>query len=367
LQVPEWSRLILAYHDQECGEINPQGRRFPTRQIVPPDLLPHHRLYQLHMEPLYFKEQQLGFVLFEVGPRDWAIYQMLQGQISSALQGGMLVQQVQKHSLELAAAYEEIKILNQQLEAENVRMGAELSVVKQLQQMILPRPQELTEISGLDIVGYMQPADEVGGDYYDVLHEHGVLHIGIGDVTGHGLESGVIMLMTQAAIRTLIEHGETDPVKFVNTLNRLIYKNVARIGADKNLTFALVQYQDGQLKLVGQHEELLVVRKGGHVERLETMNLGFPVGLLDDISEWVKAATVRLQPGDGVVLYTDGIPEAENADRQLYGVERLCQIIARNWQKSAEGIKHAVVDDVMRHIGTHKIYDDLTLVVLKQQ
>jgi sigma-B regulation protein RsbU (phosphoserine phosphatase) len=84
----------------------------------------------------------------------------------------------------------------------------------------------------------MKPADEVGGDYYDVLKEDGVIHIGIGDVTGHGLESGVLMLMTQTVIRTLIEHGETDPVAFVNTLNRTIYKNVHRMRTDKTLTFA---------------------------------------------------------------------------------------------------------------------------------
>jgi phosphoserine phosphatase RsbU/P len=200
-----------------------------------------------------------------------------------------------------------------------------------------------------------------------VLHDDDLLHIGIGDVTGHGLESGVMMLMTQAAIRTLIEHGETDPVKFVNTLNRLIYKNGQRIGTDKNLTFAIVQYQQGSLKLVGQHEELLLVRQGGQVERVNTMNLGFPVGLEAEISQWVKSATITLQPGDGIVLYTDGITEAENAEKQQYGIKRLCQVISQHWEQTTEAIKQAVVDDVFAHIGTHTMYDDVTLVVLKQK
>ncbi len=97
----------------------------------------------------------------------------------------------------------------------------------------------------------MQPADEVGGDYYDVLQKHGVLHIGIGDVTGHGLESGILMLMTQTAIRTLVEHGEPDPKTFLTTLNRVILKNAQRMQVDKTLTFALVTYQGGSLKIVG--------------------------------------------------------------------------------------------------------------------
>lgn len=118
-----------------------------------------------------------------------------------------------------------------------------------------------------------------------MLKKNGTIHIGIGDVTSHGLESGLLMLMTQAVIRTLIEHGETDPVKFVNTMNRLIYKNIERMGTDKNLTFALEQYQQGELKLVGQHEELLVMWQGGRIERVNTMKLGFPVGLEPEIGQ----------------------------------------------------------------------------------
>jgi PAS domain S-box-containing protein len=274
-------------------------------------------------------------------------------------------EELQKHAHELAAAYEEIHILNTQLQEENLRMGAELDVSRRIQQMMLPAPQELKQIPGLDIVGYMQPADEVGGDYYDVLSHNGTLHIGIGDVTGHGLESGLVMLMTQTAIRTLLEHGETNPVAFVNTLNRTIYQNVHRMGVDKTLTFALLHYQEGHLKVVGQHEEILVVRAGGRVERLDTVHLGFPVGLEEDIHQWVHDASIHLAPGDGVVLYTDGITEAANLANDLYGLERLCEVVGQHWAAAAETIKQAVIDDVTRHIGDQKVYDDLTLVVLK--
>jgi serine phosphatase RsbU (regulator of sigma subunit) len=246
-------------------------------------------------------------------------------------------------------------------------MSAELNVSCRIQQMVLPSSEELRQIESLDIVGYMKPADEVGGDYYDVLKENGVIHIGIGDVTGHGLESGVLMLMTQTAIRTLIEHGETNPAAFLTTLNRVILKNARRMQADKSLTFAIVNYQDGQIKLVGQHEEMLVVRQGGQVERVDTINLGFPIGLEENIDDFVAEATVFLQPGDSAILYTDGITEAENAEKTLYGIERLCDVIGQHWDQSAEKIKQAVIDDVMRFIGKHKVYDDLTLVVLKQK
>jgi serine phosphatase RsbU (regulator of sigma subunit) len=275
--------------------------------------------------------------------------------------------ELEQRSLDLAASYEEIRILNEQLNDENMRMSAELNVARRLQTMILPPTKELRRIEGLDVVGYMQPADEVGGDYYDVIQSDANLHIGIGDVTGHGLESGVLMLMTQTVIRTLVEHGETDPVKFVRTLNHTIYKNVQRMGADKTLTFALVNYADKHLKIVGQHEELLVVRAGGRVERVDTVGLGFPIGLEEEIAQWVAASAVTLEAGDGIVLYTDGITEAENIDGERYGLERLCAVLSRNWQNSSEKIQQAVIEDVMQYIGQQKIYDDVTLVVLKQQ
>lgn len=267
----------------------------------------------------------------------------------------------------LQQAYADISVLNEKLKEENLRMSAELEVARRLQQMILPTPEELNALQDLDIVGYMHPADEVGGDYYDILKEKGLLHIGIGDVTGHGLESGVLMLMTQTAIRTLIEHGETDPIKFVATLNRTIYKNAQRMKADKTLTFALIEYQNKQIKIVGQHEDVLVVRKDGQIEQMDTFALGFPIGLEKEIEQWVASATVMLQPGDGIVLYTDGVTEAANIRNELYGVERLCQTLKQHWHRSANEIKQAVVDDVLRHIGEQKLFDDVTLVVLKEK
>lgn len=262
---------------------------------------------------------------------------------------------------------EEISALNEQLKEENLRMSAELNVARQIQQMILPKPEELAEIGGLDIAGYMEPADEVGGDYYDVLHTDGIVTIGIGDVTGHGLESGLLMLMTQTAVRTLKEVREHDPVKFLDALNRTIYKNVQRMNSERNLTLAILNYSEGALSISGQHEETLVVRKGGEIERIDTMDLGLPIGLDDDIADFISHISVELQPGDGVVVYTDGIPEAKNMDKAQYGIDPLCNVISTNWDKSAQAIREAIVADVRQFIGEQKVFDDITLLVFKRQ
>jgi sigma-B regulation protein RsbU (phosphoserine phosphatase) len=260
-----------------------------------------------------------------------------------------------------------IQDLNQQLESENVRMEAELDVTRRLQQMLLPTTEELKQIEALDIAGYMEPADEVGGDFYDVLQQNGYIKIGIGDVTGHGLESGVVMLMLQAAIRTLLTSGETDPVRFMDVINRTIYGNVQRMNVEKSLTLALLDYQEGQIKVSGQHENVIIVRGNGEVELTSTIDLGFPVGLVPDITAYVQDVTLELATGDGIVVYSDGITEAESETGKLYGLERLCTAVGAVWEQPAEQIKEAVVADVRQFMGHSKLLDDLTLLVVKQQ
>ncbi len=138
--------------------------------------------------------------------------------VSVALSNARLFEQISQ-------ANAEINALNTRLQDENLRLAAELDVTRQLQ-MLLPTAEELRQVEGLDIAGFMEPADEVGGDYYDVLQHNGRLKIGIGDVTGHGLESGVVMLMIQTAVRTLLTCDERDPVRFLDVLNHMLHDNM---------------------------------------------------------------------------------------------------------------------------------------------
>ena len=293
---------------------------------------------------------------------------LLKARLSACLEQKQFRDLESQYLDKLAQANEQITNLNQRLQAENSRLSAELEITHRLQTMLLPKEKELNLIDDLEIAGFMQPAEEVGGDYYDVLqHNNNRVTIGIGDVTGHGLESGVLMLMVQTAVRTLMENNETDPKKFFEVLNRTIYKNVQRMNSDKNLTLCLIDYQQGRLSLSGQHEEMVVVRAGGEVERIDTVDLGFPIGLEETIEDFVFQAEVDLNSGDVVVLYTDGITEAENNMGVQYGLDKLCDIVKQNWQKSAQEIRKLVIENVRSHIGVQKIYDDITLVVLKQK
>jgi len=288
-----------------------------------------------------------------------------------------LERRVAERTRELSAASAEIEALNRILKAENVRMGAELDVSRRIQQMVLPTLGELAAIKGLDVAAHMEPASEVGGDYYDILGgADGRIRIGIGDVTGHGLESGVVMLMTQSVVRTLVTCDESAPVRVHDVLNRTLFDNMRRMGNEKNLTLALLDYQPlsrecgtgaaGHLTVSGQHESVIVVRRGGSLELFDTIDLGLPLGLVDDVTPFIAETTILLDPGDTVVLYTDGITEAADSGDHLYGLERLCEVCATHWREDATGIKDAVVADVKRHTGEQPLYDDVTLIVMKQ-
>ncbi|NEP61193.1 MAG: SpoIIE family protein phosphatase, partial [Symploca sp. SIO2G7] len=160
---------------------------------------------------------------------------------------------------------------------------------------------------------------------------------------------------------------EHDPVTFLATLNRTIYQNVQRMDSEKNLTLAILNYSDRHVSISGQHEEILIVRADSTIESIDTMDLGMPIGLDDDITAFIDNTMVELHSGDGIVLYTDGIPEAYNLKKKQYGIARLHRTIAQHWQGNAEKVKQAVITDVRSFIGSQKIFDDITLLVLKQQ
>ncbi|MEZ4382832.1 MAG: SpoIIE family protein phosphatase [Nannocystaceae bacterium] len=273
---------------------------------------------------------------------------------------------VKQRTAQLEDANREIVALNDRLKEENLRMGAELDVARRLQMMVLPAAAELQAVRELDIAGFMQAADEVGGDYYDVLQGSRALKLAIGDVTGHGLESGVLMLMVQTAVRTLLASDVADPRRFLSLVNQVICDNLARTGVDRTLTLSLLDYADGVLVLAGQHEEVIIVRVDGTVERVDTMDLGMPIGLDPDIEAFIDLKELPLAVGDVVALYTDGITEAEDPSGEFYGIDRLCACLGRGRELSADALRDALIADVMGHIGAGKLLDDITTVILKR-
>ncbi|MBB2700391.1 UNVERIFIED_ORG: sigma-B regulation protein RsbU (phosphoserine phosphatase) [Rhizobium esperanzae] len=300
----------------------------------------------------------------EVGAAGEAFNRMAQ-QISYHTEN--LEQLVEERTAQIEDAKEEISALNAQLQRENRRLGTELAVAKQIQLMVLPLQQELEDFQDIEIAAYMRPAEEVGGDYYDVLKNGRRLKIGIGDVTGHGLESGVLMLMVQSVARALQEAGNTDAVEFLANLNSALFKNIERTRIDKHLTLAFLDYDGKDMILSGQHEEVVIVRANGEIQRIDTMDLGIPIGLEADISAFIKTREIAFEKGDLILLHTDGVTEAENDAGELFGIERLCREALRLKDQSAEKVVSEIVATLMLFIGSQKIYDDITLLAVRHR
>jgi serine phosphatase RsbU (regulator of sigma subunit) len=134
---------------------------------------------------------------------------------------------------------------------------------------------------------------------------------------------------------------------------------------DRNLTFSLLHYQDKVVTISGQHEEVLVVRGNGVLERHDTLDLGFPLGLEEDISSFIGEATVPLRSGDVMVAYTDGITEAMNCAGVAFGVERLCEAVRTNHGQPADAIRQGVLSSLREYIGGQHLLDDVSLLVIK--
>jgi serine phosphatase RsbU (regulator of sigma subunit) len=365
-KIPLAAKTSLAARATRLGEVVSVDNVRDAEDWLPNSLLPN--TCSEMVVPIIREDQAVGVLGVQsdqvagLDETNADVLRSLANQVGVALTNARLFEQITQANVEISA-------LNERLKDENLRMEAELDVARQLQQMLLPSDEELRQIEGLDIAGFMEPADEVGGDYYDVLQHDRYLKIGIGDVTGHGLESGVVMLMIQTAVRTLLTSEERDPARFLNILNQILHDNMQRMRVDKSMSLTLLDYHLGQMKLnaSGQHEQMLVVRQEGQVEVMDTVDLGFPLGLEPEIARFVGETSIELQPGDGMVLYSDGITEAENAESKFYGLERLCEVVSTHWAQSAEAIKDAVIADARAFIGEQTVHDDLTLLVVKQK
>lgn len=126
----------------------------------------------------------------------------------------------------------------------------------------------------------------------------------------------------------------------------------------RNMSLAILDYATGVLKLSGQHEEMIVVRAEGKLECIETMDLGFPLGLVAEIGEFIAQEEVQLNPEDVVVVYTDAIPEAFDINKAQYGLKRLWQVVVENRHRPVLEIREAVINDVRQYIIAMKVFDD---------
>jgi DNA-binding LacI/PurR family transcriptional regulator/serine phosphatase RsbU (regulator of sigma subunit) len=345
---PQSSRLIVAYDRGRLLELPSGGQVFDTLALGPSEMLGVRRRAMV-VEPLFFENTQLGFALFELGPRRRVVYELLRELVSAALHGAELMRRVQHEAAERD-------------KAEQRRLAQELSIATRIQTSILPRN---LSVRGLDIAATMLPATEVGGDYYDVVPTDRGCWIGIGDVAGHGLRSGLVMMMLQSVVAALVRSTPgASPSEVLRVVNDVLYENVRRrLCQDEHATLSLLRYDaSGELVFAGAHEDMLVLRAAtGQIELVPT--LGTWVAATLDISDATQDSRCQLRDGDVLVLYTDGVIEALNRSGEQFGIERLSKELLRSATEPADKIRDRLCAAVTEFMAVQD--DDVALLVAR--
>ncbi len=243
------------------------------------------------------------------------------------------------------------------------KLWSEMEVAQRIQTALLPKNRRL---GAYEAEAVMRPAEEVGGDYYDFLETKTGEHwVTVGDVSGHGVESGLVMMMTQTTIATLVNDvpGRKPSDVFVHT-NEVIRENVSRLGGTRYMTLNVVRLEKDQFTVAGKHQDILVWRAGP--DRVETIsNQGTWIGVVDDVRPAAEDLVVPVRMGDWVLLYTDGVTEACNSRGEFFGEDRLRKSFARIAGKVSLPRAVAELLDEVRQFAT-RIDDDQTLVLLKR-
>jgi serine phosphatase RsbU (regulator of sigma subunit) len=277
--------------------------------------------------------------------------------------------QLQGTNRELEASLRTIKENQAQLvEAERKAAVAhyerEMTIARHIQTSILPRT---LGIRGFDMAASMVTASEVGGDYYDIVPaDDGGFWLGIGDVSGHGLNAGLMMMMLQSGLATLMRASrDGDPAQLVCQVNRMLYENMnVRLATGDYATLSLFRFfPDGRFLIAGAHEETLIWR--ARTQTFERIPIeGVWVGVTDSIEEAIRSREFRLEEGDLLAAYTDGIIEAW-IGKEEFGLGRLEESIASFHDEPAARICSGVFDVVSK--SSPDLTDDRTLLVIRRQ
>jgi len=259
-------------------------------------------------------------------------------------------------SLDACLAIENSRLFKEVLEKE--RIDKELEVAASIQKMILPKT--IPQIEGFEIAGMNVPTKQVGGDYFDVITlPDGKVALVIADATGKGVPAALLVTTLQACLRAYLE-SDLSLEALMQRVNRVIFHNSTE---NKFISFfmGILHPASKKLEIVNAgHYPPLIAR---NCNLLKLWNTGVLLGCFET-AKFVRKEYL-LQSNDVLVMFTDGITEANNAKGQAYGDERLEKIITENCMKTAHELKEAIYKDVKMFEAGAEQTDDITILIVK--
>jgi serine phosphatase RsbU (regulator of sigma subunit) len=245
------------------------------------------------------------------------------------------------------------------------RLKRDLELAHQVQRSFLPK--ELPAVPGYEFFAYYEPAQEVGGDYYGFVPLAGQkLAITVGDVAGKGVPAALLMAKLSSDTRFCLL-TEADPARAITTLNNLLYPHTSQMDRFVTLATAVLDFASHTVTLVsGGHPPPLIWQRGGGLTEAMPRDVpGVPLGMLEE--QEYTAYPVQLQPGDGLLLFTDGVIDAINVRNAAFGyagVHGAAQLVGGSL--SAKPLGERLIRAVTQHAAGRSQHDDITLVCLSR-
>src|SRR3989475_4074662 len=257
-----------------------------------------------------------------------------------------------------AIRVENARLAEEQLERE--RLERELQVASEIQQRF--QPASAPQVTGYELQGISFPCYEIGGDYYDFIQRSdGRMVVALGDVSGKGTAAALLMSSLHAAVHAQVDIHES-LVKTIGAVNRYLVESIPP-NRFVTLFYAELDPKSGALAFLNAgHNPPLIVHAGGTMEQLASG--GLPLGIMADAD--FREGRTRLYPGDVLVIYSDGVSEAVNPNGEEFGATRLYEVVARNLDTSASGIRDRIESALTKFCQGTPAADDITLVIVKR-
>lgn len=245
--------------------------------------------------------------------------------------------------------------------ASKERIESELSIAREIQMGMIPKIfPPYPERDDVDLHAILHPAKEVGGDLYDFFIDHDRLYFVIGDVSGKGVPASLFMAIARSLFRTLAQQA-TSPAEIMAKMNRSIAEN-NEANMFVTLIIGILDLKTGNLRFCNAgHNPPIIIGVDGKPVLLQAKIQSF-VGVLEDMEYTDEVIT--LAKGDRLFLYTDGVTEAENASKELYGEERLLSTLAALGTYDVRIIVDTVVRSVANHVQQAEASDDITILLI---
>lgn len=255
---------------------------------------------------------------------------------------------------------DEIKTAKRGAERARDALWGEMRLAEKIQTVLLPHE---PAVPGYAVSAFMKPAEEVGGDYYDIINTEPASWVIVGDVSGHGVSAGIIMMMAESIIQAVVrDRPAIPPAELLRLVNRSITYNIRQMDEENYMTIvAMAVGTDGAVVHAGLHLDILVYRAGTQsVETIQTS--GMWLGIRSDIERFLTDNAFIVHRDDVILLYTDGVVEAKDVLGNQFGAGNLARILRENGHAAPDAIHDAIIAS----LSLYRPDDDVTLVLLKK-